>query len=561
MPPLSGLLVSSFNLGNFSRCLESDEAWPIVQCTSTPFGQVMASLLSPADQRSDFAVVWTSPDQISPAFKECLEHRGGSVERALADVDEFTGAVRQFAERVDHVFVPAWVPTVEVPTSTLTAMRERTGSSSLLLEMNGRLAANLRQVANVHVLDAAKWMEAAAGSPRDPKLWYLAKVPFANDVFVAATRDIKSCLSGLHGKARRLVVLDLDDTMWGGLVGDVGWEKLRIGGHDAIGEAYADFQRGLKALARRGVILAVVSKNEEAVALEAIDRHPEMVLRREDFAGWRINRQDKAANIVDLVHELRLGLDAVVFIDDSPAERARVRESLPEVLVPEWPSDGLLYPRALAALRCFDQPASTAEDAHRVSMYNAERSRSELLARIGSVDEWLSTLDLKVAAEDAGGQNFARVLQLLNKTNQMNLATRRMTEPEFRAWLAGPDRKSWCFRVSDRLGDSGITGLLSIEEVGRVAEVRDFLLSCRVMGRKIEETMLHVAVDYARSRGLREVRLAYEPTPRNQPCLDFLKRVGFPASDGDYVYIWPTDREYPLPGAVECSVQAWKEVV
>src|SRR5690606_37766846 len=129
----------------------------------------------------------------------------------------------------------------------------------------------------------------------------------------------------------------------------------------------------------------------------------------------------------------------------------------------------------------------------------------------------------KVAAEDAGGQNFARVLQLLNKTNQMNLATRRVTEPEFRAWLAGPDRKSWCFRVSDRLGDSGITGLLSIEEVGRVAEVRDFLLSCGVMGRKIEETMLHVAVDYARSRGLREVRLAYEPTPRNQPCLDFLK--------------------------------------
>jgi FkbH-like protein len=461
--------------------------------------------------------------------------------------------VGSFSQDVDLAFVPTWVPTLERYGSFLLGMRSPEGTPRVLLEMNLRLAENLQNSANAYLLDSTGWMESAKGRPRDPKLWYLAKVPFANEVFLAAVRDIKSCLRGIWGEARKIILLDLDDTLWGGLVGDVGWEKLRLGGHDPVGEAYVDFQRALKALTRRGVILGIISKNEEHIALEAIDRHPEMVLRREDFAGWRINRKDKARNIVELVDELNLGLNSVVFIDDSAVGRARVLEALPEVLVPEWPPDCLLFPRALAALKCFEVPAVTTEDAMRTKMYVAERSRAELLERIGSVDSWLKTLVIRVEVQEVGNGNLDRALQLLNKTNQMNLATRRLNELEFQDWLAGGARKSWCFRVSDRLGDSGITGLLSIEHMGDVAEIRDFLLSCRVMGRKVEETMLHVAIDYARSTGLRKVRAKYEPTARNEPCLEFLKRAGFPAREGENVFIWYAEEVYPVPEAVECS--------
>jgi len=560
MKGLAGFLISSFNVGNFSRYLESDEESPRVACTSAPFGQVMSALLSPSETRPDFAFVWTSPEHVSPEYARCLEGLQFSANVVRNDVDQFCAAVRSFSTTQTLVFVATLCPILDRATSSLLGMRDA-GASRLLADMNLRLVDNLRECANVYVLDAARWMERSAGSPRDPKLWYLAKVPFTNDVFVATVRDIKGCLRGIKGAARKLVILDLDDTLWGGIVGDIGWEKLRLGGHDPAGEAFVDFQRSLKALSRRGVILGVVSKNEANVALEAIDRHPEMVLRRSDLAGWRINREDKARNIVDLVHELNLGLDSVVFIDDSPVERARVRESLPEVLVPEWPADSMLYSRALADLRCFEWPALTAEDAARTQLYNSERSRSELLERIGSVDEWLKSLHLRVEVEDVGGANFERVVQLLNKTNQMNLATRRFSDGEFRTWLAGEGRRSWCFRVIDRLGDSGITGLLSVEHVRDAVIIRDFVLSCRVMGRKVEETMLHVAVDYARSVGIGEVRAEHTRTTRNQPCFEFLKSVGFPGREGENVFIWYTNQDYPLPEAISCPTEPWRAAV
>jgi len=560
MQQLSALLVSDFNLGNFSRYLEQDSDVPAVACQSAPFGPVISALLNPLidERRPDFAVIWSSPEHVSPTYARCRDNRDGDLDTILAEVDAFCAAVTKFCLDVDLVFVPSWVPVLETSGSFLLGMRAPLGASRLLLEMNVRLARNLEKTSNVYLLDVTRWMGSAHDRPRNPKLWYLAKVPFANEVFLAAVRDIKSCLRGFRGGARKLILLDLDDTLWGGLVGDIGWEKLRLGGHDPAGEAYADLQRALRAMTQRGILLGIISKNESAIALEAIDRHPEMVLKQQDFAGWRINREDKARNIVELVHELNLGLDAVVFIDDSPVERARVREALPEVFVPEWPADCMLYPRALAELKCFETPAATAEDTMRTRMYVSERSRAALLDRIGSVDAWLKSLEIRVDVEEVGAGNADRALQLLNRTNQMNLATRRLNEMEFKDWRAGRTRRSWCFRVSDRLGDSGITGLLSIEHVDEVAEIRDWLLSCRVMGRKVEETMLHAAIDYARSAGLREVRAKYEPTAKNAPCLAFLQRAGFPVRDGEHTFVWNAEREYPLPEAVACPNAVWR---
>jgi len=404
--------------------------------------------------------------------------------------------------------------------------------------------------ASVFVLNAERWV-AAVGQPQSAaKGWYLGKIPFRAEVFAEAAADIKAAVRGLRGDARKLLILDLDDTVWGGVVGDVGWEQLQLGGHDPVGEALVDFQQGVKALTRRGVVLGIVSKNTESVAVEAIRSHPAMVLRLEDFVGWRINWQDKAANIAALAAELRLGLQSTVFIDDNPVERARVREALPEVLVPEWPEDKLAYPAALAALRCFDSPAVSREDQERGAMYAAEREREAARESVGSLDDWLATLGITVRAERVGPASITRTTQLLNKTNQMNLSTRRMTEGEVTQWAGAPGRAMWAITVSDRFGDAGLTGVLGVERQADTLRVVDFVLSCRVMGRKVEETMTHLAVAHARAEGARRVEARLIPTAKNQPCRDFWSGSGWSADESGDLYAWDTSAEYPRPAAV-----------
>jgi len=380
-------------------------------------------------------------------------------------------------------------------------------------------------------------------------LWYMGKIAYGNEVFMEAVKDIKAALRGIDGQSMKLIILDLDDTLWPGIVGDVGWENIRLGGHDHIGEAFVDFQRALKSLTNRGVLLGIVSKNEETIALEAIKNHPEMVLRLEDFAGLKINWQDKAQNTIDLVSDLNLGLQSVVFIDDNPVERARVREALPEVFVPEWPENKMLYKSALLSLRCFDTPSITKEDFERTGMYVSERQRSSLKRNVSSLDEWLKSLKIKVTVEELNTANLQRTAQLLNKTNQMNLTTRRMTESELVSWVKQNGHKLWTFCVSDKFGDSGLTGIISIEVENKKGRIVDFVLSCRVMGQKVEETMLYTAINYSQSLGLEEIHAEYIPTAKNKPCLEFFKRSGFEYTNGSFV--WKVYKDFIMPKYIE----------
>jgi FkbH-like protein len=323
-----------------------------------------------------------------------------------------------------------------------------------------------------------------------------------------------------------------------------------LGGHDPLGEAYVDFQRALKALTRRGIILGVVSKNEETVALNAIRNHPEMVLTLDDFAGWRINWSDKAQNVAELVAELNLGLDSVVFLDDNPVERARVREALPDVLVPELPEDVMLYVKTLAGLGVFDAPAISAEDAERTKMYVTDRQRNAIKTEVGSLDAWLETLGVTVTVRELDLATLPRTAQLLNKTNQMNLSTRRMTDAELMAWTQAADHRLWTVTVSDKFGDLGLTGIVSLEIDGTHGKIADYVLSCRVMGRKVEETMLAVVIDAARSMGLSEVYALYLPTAKNKPTLDFFRRSGWEFDEAANTFRWDMANEYPVPKGI-----------
>jgi len=551
--PYKGILISSFNIDNFARYLGTDNTPPLVDAAATPFDQVIPLLLNKDPQYwqkdFDFAVVWTQPEGIIGKFNSIRNYTREAKEEILKEVDGFSRMLLNLRGRVKSIFVPTWVWPFYNRGLGMLDMKLDSGISNTLLQMNLRLAENLRKAPDVYLFDAQKWINFAGKEAFNPNLWYMAKVPFGNEVFTEAVKDIKCALNGISGNSKKLIVLDLDDTLWGGIVGDAGWENLKLGGHDPVGEAYLDFQRALLALKNRGILLAIVSKNEEAIALEAVNKHPEMVLKPEDFCGWKINWQDKARNVAELAADLNIGLQSVVFIDDSPAERARVREALPEVLVPEWPENKILFTSTLLSMRCFDAPAISREDASRTKMYVSERKRKELKTDIGSLEEWLKGLQIEVTVGELNKADLQRTAQLLNKTNQMNMATRRMTEPELAEWVKVPRHKLWIFRVSDKFGDSGLTGIVSLEIDEKIGKIADFVLSCRVIGRKVEEVMLATVIQHARSVKLKEVCAEYIPTPKNKPCLAFLKNSGLRQKENS-TFLWDTAKDFKLPGYI-----------
>jgi len=547
------LLLSDFTIDNLAGILDNDPESPIIKCTIAPFDSVTAILLDNHHncwrEKPDLTVVWTRPENVSNVFRRRMNFENVKDDDALNEVDLFTEQIKQGAERTRFVIVPSWTIPPQERGYALLEYKENIGLTNLLARMNLRLAERLKDIPNVYVIDSQRWVNQAGRFACNPKLYYMGKVAFNNDVFSGAAKDIKAALTGLTGGTRKLVLLDLDDTLWGGIIGEVGTDKIRLGGHDPVGEAFVDFQRRLKALINRGILLGIISKNEESVALDAIRNHPEMILRLDNFVGWRINWNDKAQNIADLTAELNLGLQSVVFIDNSNIERDRVREALPELLVPEWPEDPMLYKSALQSLTCFDSVTVTAEDAKRTEMYVAERERRQSSQSVSSVDDWLRSLNMVVSVAPLDNINRERTLQLINKTNQMNMTTRRLSEDELIQWVKSPDHHFRVVRVLDKFGDTGLVGIVSLKIDGNTANIIDFILSCRVFGRKVEETMLHIANTIARDNGASILKAKPIPTKKNKPCFGFFDRSGF-TEDGSGVYDWSVENEYPLPDCI-----------
>lgn len=547
------VVISDFNAELVSRCLSVDQSAPLCTGTAAPYGQVFQALVGSPRDRDVTAFIWTRPEGVIPEYLKLLDGEPTQRERLLADVDVFASAVRDFATKCELVLVASWAFS---QAGRGLGMLEWTpeGQASSLARMNIALADALSDDQNIFVLDSQRWLDIARPA-RDAKYWFSAKCPFTEVVCRAAASDVKAALRAVAGLSRKLVVVDLDNTLWGGIVGEDGWEALRIGGHDSVGEAYVDFQRALKTLTRHGIAIAVVSKNEEGMALEVFDRHPEMVLRRSDLAAWRINWRNKDQNIIELSSELNLALESFVFIDDDAAEQGRVRELLPGVLVPEWPKDPARFGEALRELDCFERSGTTNEDRVRTRMYAQQRKRNDSLARASSADEWLRSLEIRVELAAIGKGNIKRSIQLFNKTNQMNLRTRRMTEVQFANWLIeekNQHRTAVTLTVADRFGDMGLTGLISWQTTGVDLEIVDFILSCRAMGRQVENLMVHLAVEAAREGKLRSVIARLLPTTRNVPCHHFWCKSGFTECEPN-TFVWDASDPYPKPECISAN--------
>jgi len=549
----SCLLVSDANIAPLAGYLRNDMESPQVQVIEAPYGIVEPVFLSEHEiwSRVDgdtAALVWTRPHMAVPALAQLEFGRAVSREELASGVDRFVELLLAKRDRLSALLLPLWTlpPTAR---NRGAGDLKRGGCQWAVQQMNARLVSLAEDSALIHLLDTHSMLASCAERVYDAKLWHMGKIPFANSVFRRSVGEVKAVLRALTGRAKKLIVLDLDDTLWGGSVGEVGWEQIRLGGHDYVGEAFVAFQQALKGLSSRGIILALASRNEERLALEAIDSHPDMVLRRDDFVAWQIHWGDKATSVASLAAELNIGLSEVVFIDDHPAERARVREALPEVMVPEWPEDPALYADALAELRAFDALELSGEDGRRGALYAEERKRSASLREVESLEVWLESLELVVTAKKLMSDDLGRAAQLLNKTNQMNLRTRRMTEDQLASWAEAEGREVWTVRVADRFGDAGLCGLLGLKGREGRGDVTDYVLSCRVMGRGVEEALLYVATVRAQANGWSSLQVEILPTEKNKPCRAVLERLLAEGKRGENS--WDLEGVFPLPQHVD----------
>tara|TARA_B100000029_G_C17597064_1_gene964545 strand:+ start:1838 stop:3529 length:1692 start_codon:yes stop_codon:yes gene_type:complete len=521
-------IISSFNHANFSGLLNSSDefSW---QINEVDYNQVFQTLTNPSDKiwkkKSNISIIWTTPDEVSSEFKKL--QNGNDIDSKILkeDVSHFTKCIKRIKKNSDIILVPSWILKHPNESNLLFSYSKSSGLDYNLSFMNQHLFEELNNEKNIHILNSSKWLQnCGVTKAYNSKLWYLMKNPFSNEFLKEAIKDITNLYSSIIGLSKKLLILDLDDTLWGGIVGEVGWKNLRIGGHDYLGEAYSDFQNQIKALKKKGIILAIVSKNNQETALEAIKKHPEMKLKLEDFVAYRINWEDKAKNIVDIVKELNLGLQSTVFFDDSPFERGRVKEMLPEVFVPELPKNPTDYSNFLSSLHCFDIPHITKEDKLRAELYKSESKRVELKEKLSSLSDWINTLDLTVTIENVSEENIPRAIQLFNKTNQMNLTTRRLTDQEFNSWINEELNNLWTIRAKDKFGDYGIIGILSVSIKNNQASIIDFILSCRVVGRCIEDTMINFLKDYCKMKNINQISGEYKKTEKNLLCFKFLEK-------------------------------------
>jgi FkbH-like protein len=406
------------------------------------------------------------------------------------------------------------------------------GSPTALLE---RLNTRIRSVARqdgVLLLDLA-WHVAQPGQGDglgDPVRWHQAK-QLVSPIFAPLYGDLVARLAAaVAGLSRKCLVLDLDNTLWGGVIGDDGIDGIRLGQGHPIGEAFASFQAYVSLLGRRGVVLAVCSKNDDAVAQAAFS-HPEMVLKRSEIAAFVANWNDKAGNLRQIAAQLNIGLDSLVFVDDNPAERDIVRRELPEVAVPELPEDVALYPACLASAGYFEAVSFTADDAARGRSYAQNEARRAESNIATDMPAYLRSLNMRLVATPVGSQELPRVTQLINKTNQFNLTTRRYTEAQVQNLASDPACVALALRLIDKYGDNGLISVVIARPDPRLPPeelfIDTWLMSCRVLGRQVEEAVLDVVADAAGQRGARALIGQYRSTPRNAMVAEHYPRLGF----------------------------------
>ena len=369
----------------------------------------------------------------------------------------------------------------------------------------------------------------------EDRTWYLAKMAVRTDALPAVAERVLDTVLALAGRVRKCVVTDLDNTLWGGVIGDDGIDGIQLG-ELGDGPAFAALQRWLLELKRRGILLAVCSKNNDDTAKEPFEKHPESVLRLEDFAAFVANWENKADNIRQIQQTLNIGMDSLVFLDDNPFERNLVREMLPDVTVPELPEDPAAVPAFLESLHLFEAVSFSEEDAARTAQYQAEASRTAAQARFANYDEYLQALDMKGQILPFDSFHYPRIAQLTQRSNQFNLRTVRYSEADIAAIAADPEYLTRYMTLSDRYGEHGLISVVICRKINADTLFIDtWLMSCRVLRRGVEGCLFDAIVQMTLDAGCRYLTAEYLPTAKNKMVANFYSEIGMEQrDDGTY---------------------------
>lgn len=420
-----------------------------------------------------------------------------------------------------HSFVPP-----DAPPLGILDHEQSVGLTTVVRRLNQGLLALAHTTPGVHMVDCERLARHSAAAWHDPRYAFRARAPHGVAALAMMAREYVKYFRAISGQTKKVLVVDLDNTMWGGIVGEDGVGGIQIG-HDYPGNCFLAFQQELRQLAARGVVLAINSKNNEADVQEVFARRSEMLLKLEDFAVTRINWQNKVQNMRELAEELSLGLDSFVFVDDNPAELEIVQQELPMVTVLAVPPEPAELPGQLTRLGYFDALAFTPEDRQRTQMYRAEAGRRQLERGSTDLESFWRSLDMKLTVLDVGTEEMSRVSQLTQRTNQFNMTTRRYTEADLQRLRQSGEHQIRAYRLEDRFGDYGIIAV-TIVRTGKPEWIIDtFLMSCRVIGRTVEHAILSLVALDAQDGGAKVVIGDLIPTRKNTPAQKVYAEFGF----------------------------------
>ena len=362
-------------------------------------------------------------------------------------------------------------------------------------------------------------------------------IPFFGDELIGYIKPIMS-------KNKKCIVLDLDNTLWGGVIGEDGFDGIELG-HTSNGKAFVEFQKELLSLWNQGIVLAINSKNNFDDAIKVIREHPEMILREKNFASIQINWDDKAQNMKYISDEINIGLNSFVFFDDDKLNQERIKQEFSEVLTIDLPEDPSQYAPILKELNDFNVLQRTQEDVARGEMYAQQRERKKFQDSVSNLDEFLKQLDITVKIKKSNKFLIPRISQLTLKTNQFNLTTKRYQEEEIRNLSKDENYEVGCAQVIDKFGDNGITGAFIINKKENIWILDTFLLSCRIMGRGVENAILSEILKEAKSKKVDEIKAEFIPTEKNKPAENFLLDFGFEKQDEFWIYKLNNDVKSP----------------
>jgi FkbH-like protein len=536
-------ILNSFTINGLEEALRVKCAEREISCVTylSAYGQYSQDILNPTSQLYEFSpnITFLLVDTRTILSSLFYTPYGFSTSDRREYIDKCIGELvnlaKSFTNRSDSKLVitnfctPTYTPYGICETKTEYGLRE------MVRDLNVKLSNALRNESSVFIFDFDSFVNKYGEiNVLDYRQFLFGDIKVSLNYIPYLAEELMGYIKADLGINRKCIVLDLDNTLWGGIVGEDGFEGIKLS-PDPLGRAFTEFQYVLLALYQRGIILTINSRNNEDEALRVIREHPCMILREDNFASIRINWNDKLSNMRGIAEELHIGLDSFVYFDDDPINRELISKALPEVMTVDLPKDPSLYAPTLMNLNDFNTLSITDEDKKRGEMYKLRQKINELEKSASNLEDFLLQLGIKINIKGVDEFTIPRIAQLVLKTNQFNLTTNRYKEEDIQKFAQDKKMLVGCAQTEDKFGDNGITGVFIVKKNTNYSEwtIDTFLLSCRVMGRGIEDAIMEYILNEARKEGITKVRGQYIPTKKNKPCEQFLPNLGF-KKDGEY---------------------------